>query len=88
MTYYWYDRNGTLLTTTLSTNTNLDIVNTLEINQQGTPNAYDMCGDIVFNNVNIPSVTLSPGYNHASGWYGLFNVLFSPNPTQVTLVTP
>ena len=27
-------------------------------------------------------------YETASGWYGLFNVWFSPNPTQVTLDTP
>lgn len=63
-------------------------MNTLEISQGGTANPYDMCGNIVFNNVNIPAVTLIPGYNHASGWFGLFNVVFSPNPTRVTLDTP
>lgn len=36
----------------------------------------------------IPAVSLVPGYNTASGWYGLFNVWFSPNPGQVTLDTP
>jgi hypothetical protein len=72
----------------ISTNTNLEIVNTLEQAQGQNSNPYQMCGDIVFNNVNIPSVTLYPGYNTASGWYGLFNVWFSPNPTQVTLDTP
>jgi hypothetical protein len=72
----------------IPTNTNLEIVNTLEQAQGQNSNPYQMCGDIVFNNVNIPSVTLYSGSISASGWSGLFNVWFSPNPTQVTLDTP
>jgi|GEM_PF-6069236 len=72
----------------ISTNTNLEIVNTLEQAQGQNSNPYWMCGDIVFHNLNIPAVSLVPGYNTASGWYGLFNVWFSPNPGQVTLDTP
>ena len=72
----------------IPTNTNLEIVNTLEQAQGQNSNPYSMCGDIVFHNINIPQVTLYPGTNTASGWYGLFNVRFNPNPTQVTLDTP
>jgi len=72
----------------IPTNTNLEIVNALEQAQGQNSNPYHMCGDIVFNNVNIPSVTLYKGSISASGWSGLYNVWFSPNPTQVTLDTP
>lgn len=72
----------------IPSNTNLEIVNTLEQAQGLNSNPYHMCGDITFNNVNIPSVTLNSGSISASGWSGLFNVWFNPNPTQVTLDTP
>ncbi|ADN36305.1 conserved hypothetical protein [Methanolacinia petrolearia DSM 11571] len=75
-------------TNVISSNSNLEIVNTLEIAQGGTSNPYDMCGDITFNNVNIPQITLNPGYTTVPMWYGMFDVVFNPNPTQVTLVTP
>jgi len=58
----------------ISTNTNLEIVNTLEQAQGQNSNPYHMCGDIVFHNVNIPQVTLNQGTISASGWSGLFNV--------------
>jgi len=72
----------------IPTNTNLEIVNVLEQAQGQNSNPYQMCGDVVFNNVNIPSVTLYSGTISASGWSGLFNVWFNPNPTRVTLDTP
>ena len=72
----------------IPTNTNLEIVNALEQAQGQNSNPYHMCGDIVFNNVNIPSVTLNSGSISSSGWSGLFNVWFNPNPAQVTLDTP
>jgi hypothetical protein len=72
----------------ISTNTNLEIVNTLEQAQGQNSNPYQMCGDIVFNNANIPAVTLTKGSISSSGWSGLFNVWFSPNPTLVTIDTP
>jgi hypothetical protein len=73
----------------ISTNTNLEIVNTLEQAQGTNSNPYNMCGYVVFNNVNIPAVTLSSGtITNPSDWAGLFSVYFSPNPTQVTIYTP
>ncbi|MGA2917167.1 hypothetical protein [Methanoregula sp.] len=73
----------------ISTNTNLEIVNTLEQAQGSNSNPYNLCGYIVFHNVNIPAVTLSSGtISYPSDWAGLFSVYFSPNPTMVTIYTP
>jgi len=81
----------------LSTDLNLNLVNTLEAaSGVGIDEMEDVCGSIVFNNLftrsdgQTPSVTLSGQINSliTQTWPGYFHVIISPNPTHVTLDTP
>jgi hypothetical protein len=86
-----------LFTNRLSTDENLNLVNTLEAaSGSGINEMADVCGSIVFNNAFTrsdgitPSVTLAGSINSAitSTWPGYFHVIINPNPTHVTLDTP
>lgn len=82
------DASTSLFTDYVSTTTGLEIADTLEQAKGANSNPDNMCGNIVFENTVIPSVTLSTGTISVSGWSGLFNSVANPNPTQVSITTP
>jgi hypothetical protein len=86
-----------LFTNAISTNTNLDVLNTLEAaSNTGIDEMGDVCGSIGFNNVftrndgQSPGITLTGTVSNliTQRWPGYFSVIISPNPGHVTLHTP